>query len=230
MVSGKSPAPIPIRANASGLAKEPDICSGWGTTAMSFFPSLLIQIGLLFAPFLFMLVVNARVRHRGVRFCFAIILALAAGWAAYEASTRLGWKPRLKGGHIAGLSPLFLFGAFGAGHFIALLFFVFAKDRSGRGGMPPREFEAGAPARENAWRVGHIGRDQMYYEEANGSAWRRIEIPGEMLMGRAHHVIYFPSSREWRERYPDWAWDRRDEIITRICSAFRSPDYEYHGL
>lgn len=197
---------------------------------MSFFPSLLIQVGLLFAPFLFMLVVNARVRHRGVRFCFALLIALAAGWAAYEASTKLGWKPRLKGGHVAGLSPLSLFGAFGIGHFIALLFFVFAKDRSGRGGLPPREFEAATTGRGKTWRVGHVGRDQIFYEEARLGGWERIEISGEMLMGRAHHVIYFPSPGEWRERYPEWARDRREEIIARVCSVCPAPDYEYSGI
>lgn len=33
------------------------------------------------------------------------------------------------------------------------------------------------------WRVGHRGRDCVFYEELHGGAWRRIEIDGEMLMG-----------------------------------------------
>lgn len=72
------------------------------------------------------------------------------------------------------------------------------------------------------WRVGHEGRDMMFYEEKHGGRWRRIPIPGEMLMGRAHHVIYFASIR-----FPDWAEGRREEIIARIKSAFLEPDYEY---
>ncbi|MBL0170373.1 MAG: hypothetical protein IPP90_06495 [Gemmatimonadaceae bacterium] len=79
------------------------------------------------------------------------------------------------------------------------------------------------------WRVGHQGRDGMYYEELHDGAWRRIEVQGEMLMGRAHHVIYFASLEEW-QRYPEWARHRRAEIIARIVSEFRQPDYEYHGL
>lgn len=78
------------------------------------------------------------------------------------------------------------------------------------------------------WRVGHTGRDMMYYEERDGLSWRRLDIDGEMLLGRAHHVIYFRSATDWT-RYPAWAHGRRDEIIARIKQEFREPDYEYSG-
>lgn len=78
------------------------------------------------------------------------------------------------------------------------------------------------------WRVGHRGRDQMFYEERDGFSWRRIEIDGEMLMGDAHHVIYFATPVQWQAKYPLWAQGRRDEIIARIKSEFRPPDYEYY--
>jgi hypothetical protein len=84
-------------------------------------------------------------------------------------------------------------------------------------------------AEQRGWRVGHQGRDRMYYEELRDGAWERIDIDGEMLMGRAHHVIYFASPEQWL-RYPVWARGRRDEIIARITSEFREPDYEYDGL
>ncbi len=77
------------------------------------------------------------------------------------------------------------------------------------------------------WRVGHHGRDMMYYEEHHHGEWNRINIDGEMLTGRAHHVIYFADAETW-QRYPEWARHRRDEIIARIKSQFREPDYEYH--
>lgn len=83
--------------------------------------------------------------------------------------------------------------------------------------------------RQRGWRVGHQGRDQMYYEELHGGSWKRLEVQGEMLLGPAHHVIYFASPTEW-QRYPAWAQNRRDEIIARIMSAFPAPDYEYHGV
>ena len=66
----------------------------------------------------------------------------------------------------------------------------------------------------------------MFYEERLGGTWHRIEINGEMLMGRAHHVIYFPPPEAWQD-FPEWARHRREEIIARIKSEFREPDYEY---
>ena len=76
------------------------------------------------------------------------------------------------------------------------------------------------------WRVGHRGRDQLIYEEHRDGRWQWIEVDGEMLTGRAHHVIYFASAENW-QRYPEWARHRRDEIIARIKGQFREPHYEY---
>lgn len=72
------------------------------------------------------------------------------------------------------------------------------------------------------WRVGHVGRDMMYYEEFCDGGWRRMPIDGEMLTGRAHHVIYL----SWLT-FPDWAKGRETEIVERIKREFREPDYEY---
>ncbi len=76
------------------------------------------------------------------------------------------------------------------------------------------------------WHVGHSGRDMMYYEEKITGAWQRIDIDGEILMGRAHHVIYFASGENWQS-YPEWARHRRSEIMQRVMSEFHEPDYEY---
>lgn len=78
------------------------------------------------------------------------------------------------------------------------------------------------------WRVGHAGRDFMYYEEKVNGTWQHIDLEGSLVMGRAHHTIYFDSPERWQS-YPDWARNRRDEIIARIKSEFREPDYEYQG-
>jgi len=94
---------------------------------------------------------------------------------------------------------------------------------------PDHAARLGPPGeRARGWRVGHQGRDEMYYEERIDGVWQRIRISGEMLMGRAHHVIYFASPPAWAQ-YPEWARHRRDEIIARIKSEFRPPDYEYQG-
>jgi hypothetical protein len=88
------------------------------------------------------------------------------------------------------------------------------------GSLPPP-----APG-ERDWRVGHKGRDLMYYEEWHHGAWQRLTIDGEMLTGRAHHVIYFDPVSRWQS-HPEWARHRRDEIMARIKSQFRASDYEY---
>lgn len=89
---------------------------------------------------------------------------------------------------------------------------------------PLSEVTSGEEAR--GWRVGHRGRDLMFYEEKVAGVWQRLEIDGEMLTGRAHHVIYLASAEVWRG-YPEWARERREEIVARVKSVFREPDYEY---
>ena len=79
---------------------------------------------------------------------------------------------------------------------------------------------------ERGWRVGHQGRDSMFYEEMIDGRWERIPIDGEMLCGDAHHVIYFPSESEWNAM-PDWTRGRRSEIVARIKTIFTQPGYEY---
>ena len=69
----------------------------------------------------------------------------------------------------------------------------------------------------------------MYYEEQIDGMWQRLTLDGEMLMGRAHHVIYFDSPAQWQS-YPSWARDRRTEILARVKSELREPDYEYAEL
>jgi hypothetical protein len=83
-----------------------------------------------------------------------------------------------------------------------------------------------ALAVRRGWDVGHRGRDLMFYEERVNGQWERIRLDGEMLSGHPHHVIYFADPDQW-QKYPDWARGRRDEIIARIKSQFREPDYRY---
>lgn len=93
---------------------------------------------------------------------------------------------------------------------------------------PDTHVRPGSPLPPSSdWRVGHQGRDGMYYEERHDAGWHRLDIDGEMLMGPAHHVIYFRSAAAW-QAYPEWARHRRAEIMGRIKSEFRPPDYEYY--
>ncbi len=66
----------------------------------------------------------------------------------------------------------------------------------------------------------------MYYEEMVKGHWERIWINGEMLCGKAHHVIYFPSREQWAT-LPEWTRGRQIEIVARIKQAFTPPGYEY---
>ena len=79
----------------------------------------------------------------------------------------------------------------------------------------------------DTWRVGHRGRDSMYYEELVEGEWRRLDLGGEMGV-QPHHIIYFGSKEQWRLG-PEWTHGRRSEIISRIKSAFPIPEYGYEG-
>lgn len=96
----------------------------------------------------------------------------------------------------------------------------------GKGKVSPPALPATRQDESEGWCVGHTGRDMMFYEEKHGGQWLRLEIGGEMLMGAAHHVIYFRGAEGWLG-YPEWARHRRDEIIARIKSRFHPPEYEY---
>jgi len=173
---------------------------------------------LIFGPVVLQIVVHARVSLRLARILAAVVIAAATGAAAWWFATAFGWQPVLKGGRVVNASPTALFWTFSGSLLVILLLFV-----KQAGGVPL----ALAKAKEE-WRVGHTGRDCMYYEEYREGRWERIEISGEMLMGPAHHVIYFASREQWKA-YPEWARGRRSEIIARIKSRFAPPDYEYYG-
>lgn len=80
------------------------------------------------------------------------------------------------------------------------------------------------------WDVGLHGRGQICYQELINDEWCKIIIDGEMLVGTdAHHVIYFDTTEQWAQKYPDWAKERRTEIIRRIKSELTPPDYIYNG-
>lgn len=75
--------------------------------------------------------------------------------------------------------------------------------------------------------MGHLGRDELFYDEMIEGRWERIIIGGEMLCGgSSKHVVYFPSAEEWR-KFPDWTHGRQEEITCRLKQGFVTPRYEY---
>mgnify|MGYP001804205274 CR=1 FL=1 len=67
---------------------------------------------------------------------------------------------------------------------------------------------------KRGWRVRALGRDRISYQERINNEWEKIEIEGELLIGKISKVIYFKTEKEWTS-YPEWA-QNRTEIIERI--------------
>jgi len=188
--------------------------------------SIAIQIGLIIGPVIAFLVLKVKTSSRVVHCLGAAGIAVLTGWSAFYFRTVHAWLPRLKHGGEVDLSPLAVFWVFFAAMLILLLLVALHKPVEAREKPNSRPVHRAGDSRD--WRVGHTGRDRMYYEEFRGGTWQQITIDGEMLMGPAHHVIYFATPEKW-DSYPEWARGRRVEIIARIKSEFAPPDYEYFG-
>ena len=185
-----------------------------------------IQVGLIFVPAILFIVLKSCIKSKGARLFLSILLAAGTGACAFFLASEYGWKPMMKSGRPVDASPVALFWIFAGTILVILLLFVFSKSAGEKGMAGKSNTDRNAETR--GWRVGHTGRDRMYYEEFREGSWQQIMIDGEMLMGPAHHVIYFASPEQW-ESYPRWARGRRDEIVGRIKSEFAPPDYEYYG-
>ena len=61
-----------------------------------------------------------------------------------------------------------------------------------------------------------------YYVSVRGGVWTVEYIEGEKRlllhfeMGIPTDILYVPSERDWLRDMPDWAKDRREEILVRI--------------
>lgn len=185
-----------------------------------------MQIGFLFGPVIAFVILRCIFSSRLLLVLWAIGIAYLTGWGASYAISEFGWRIPIKYGDYLEVSPSAGFWLYFTGTTIFLLCLTYYKQAGV--GVEQNVDPANPGNGTRGWRVGHSGRDQMYYEELLGGAWQRIAIDGEMLMGPAHHVIYFASPEKWQS-YPEWARGRRDEIISRIKSEFAPPDYEYYG-
>jgi hypothetical protein len=80
--------------------------------------------------------------------------------------------------------------------------------------------------RKHGFRVRWCGRDSFYYEEVVAGQIRRLLLDG-YLMGRGPRSVYFPPPDEWRQKMPDWARDRRDEILARVRQELGTKHFRY---
>jgi hypothetical protein len=68
--------------------------------------------------------------------------------------------------------------------------------------------------------VGQRVGTHWVYEELHGGIVVSLELPLDYL-GRGEYEIHVPSDRAWRATMPDWARDRRDQIVERLGRVFK---------
>lgn len=47
--------------------------------------------------------------------------------------------------------------------------------------------------------------------------------------GNYYGIVHVPSEAEWREQMPEWAKERRDEIMARIIKEIGTKEYRFPG-
>jgi hypothetical protein len=81
--------------------------------------------------------------------------------------------------------------------------------------------------RKHGYRVRWYGRDSFYYEELEAGQIRRLMLDG-YLMTRGPRHVYFPDPKDWQQKMPDWARDRRDEILARVRDELGAKHFRYY--
>ncbi|MDX2360161.1 MAG: hypothetical protein QNK23_05115 [Crocinitomicaceae bacterium] len=78
-------------------------------------------------------------------------------------------------------------------------------------------------AKKRGWKVKKDGNSKQQYLELDGNNWRSITFDCEMYSNDVpRHAIII--SKDW-EMYPEWAQDKKDEIITRLKNSLKEPAY-----
>ena len=78
------------------------------------------------------------------------------------------------------------------------------------------------------WRIQSSSVHNILYQEFLNREWVGIEIRGERRPGdnNPYFYIFHPSENEWLS-FPQWAQNRRHEIISRIKTEFPEPGCEH---
>jgi hypothetical protein len=78
------------------------------------------------------------------------------------------------------------------------------------------------------WRMRSVKKGEWAYEEKKAGAWAGIPfIELAEPEKKSPHVIGIPRTATW-ETFPAWASTRRDEIISRIKSELKAPEYLFN--
>ena len=71
--------------------------------------------------------------------------------------------------------------------------------------------------RSRGFRVRGISRDLVAYEELRDGGLQRLVVDGTLLVDGSR-VVYVPSEKTWTLEAPEWARERREEILARIST------------
>ena len=82
-----------------------------------------------------------------------------------------------------------------------------------------KEFES-----KRGWRIKARGAGAFAYEEKRQGIWVGFTMDELTDYREPPHHLQIMCSARWSE-YPDWAHARREEILRRIRSELKEPDY-----
>ena len=74
------------------------------------------------------------------------------------------------------------------------------------------------------WRLRCLGAGSWTYEEKRGDSWSGFVMPELTDYREPPHHLEVMCTARWSE-YPEWTQGRRDEILARIRSELKEPDY-----
>jgi hypothetical protein len=68
--------------------------------------------------------------------------------------------------------------------------------------------------------VGQRVANHWVYDELHDDEIHSLEFPLEYI-GRGEYDIHIPGEGDWRKAMPDWAKERRSEIVERLLAVFK---------
>lgn len=79
--------------------------------------------------------------------------------------------------------------------------------------------------KNDGWKVRNTGNSIQYSEVDDRNNWRSVNfICDRYAKDVPRHSIIIPS--DWSD-YPEWAQERRDDIILRLKQRFKAPAYTF---